>query len=456
MYPLEPDHDQSLELGRQVLDRVVSHLDQLASAASHGREGANQLALSFAQAHPPEHGRPLPAILDQLEQGLEHTINTAGPGYLAYIPGGGLYASALAALWAAATNRYVGLWEPAPPLVQLEQNVIRWLCDLVGFGPEAGGVLTSGGSLANLIATVAARDHQQPEDFLHGTVYVSSQAHLSVAKAARVAGFRQANLRLVPTRGQRLDLEALEQMLSEDRAAGLRPCLLVGNAGTTNTGAVDPLDHLAAAAQRHRLWFHVDAAYGGFFLLTERGRRVLKGIERADSVTLDPHKGLFLPYGTGAVVVRRREQLRASFFAQAEYLQDLDTSQVNFSDLSPEQSRGFRGLQVWLPLQLHGLAAFRDCLQEKLELADWAYARLAAAGFAMLAPPLLSLVAFRHPDGDQAGRRLLEAVLARKEVFLSSTLVEGRYTLRLCVLCFRTHRPHVEAAVEALIELART
>ncbi|MGE0490822.1 MAG: aspartate aminotransferase family protein [Vulcanimicrobiota bacterium] len=456
MHPLEPDLDQSLALGRQVLDRVVSQLAQLSSAASHGREGANQLALSFVQPQPPEHGRPLADILDQLERGLDQTINTAGPGYLAYIPGGGLYASALAALWSAATNRYVGLWEPAPPLVQLEQNVISWLCDLVGFGPDAGGVLTSGGSLANLIATVAARDHHQPEDFLDGTVYVSNQAHLSVAKAARVAGFRRANVRLVPTCDQRLDPVALEQMLTEDRAAGLRPCLLVGNAGTTNTGAVDPLEQLALIAERHQLWFHVDAAYGGFFLLTERGRQALAGIERADSVTLDPHKGLFLPYGTGAVVVRQREHLRASFFAQAEYLQDLDTSQINFSDLSPEQSRGFRGLQVWLPLQLHGLGAFRDCLQEKLDLADWAYARLAAAGFDMLAPPLLSLVAFRHPEGDQAGRRLLEAVLARKEVFLSSTLVDGRYTLRICVLCFRTHRPHVKAAVEALIELART
>ncbi|MCA9793034.1 MAG: decarboxylase, partial [Candidatus Eremiobacteraeota bacterium] len=195
MIPLEPDHEESLALGRQMLERVTAHLAALAHAPSHGREGANQLALSFAEPRPPEGGRALTDILDQLEQGLQHTINTAGPGYLAYIPGGGLYASALAALWSAATNRYVGLWEPSPPLVQLEQNVIDWLCGLVGFGPDSGGVLTSGGSLANLIATVAARDHQQPEDFLQGTVYVSNQAHLSVAKAARVAGFRQANLR---------------------------------------------------------------------------------------------------------------------------------------------------------------------------------------------------------------------------------------------------------------------
>jgi aromatic-L-amino-acid decarboxylase len=236
--------------------------------------------------------------------------------------------------------------------------------------------------------------------------------------------------------------------------------LIVGNAGTTNTGAIDPLHGLADIAQAEGLWLHLDAAYGGFFLLTERGRLALAGMERADSVTLDPHKGLFLPYGTGAIVVRDVETLRKAHHVEADYLPDpeADPAFVDFASLSPELSRDARGLRVWLPLKLHGSQAFTRALDEKLDLAREAATRIAALpGCELVAPPELSLFAFRFafsgssgPSLDSKNRRLLSLVNQRRRVLLSGTWVPSGYVLRVCVLSFRTHRSQIDHLVDDL------
>jgi aromatic-L-amino-acid decarboxylase len=258
----------------------------------------------------------------------------------------------------------------------------------------------------------------------------------------------------------RLRPDALEDRIREDRRRGLTPFLIVASAGTTSTGAIDPLQDLAELASRHGLWLHVDAAYGGFFLLTGEGRRAMQGIERADSIVLDPHKGLFLPYGTGALLVRDGPALRRTHRVTASFLPEMqeDPDLVDFSEYGPELSRPFRGLRVWLPLKMHGLGVFEEQLEEKLALARLAFDRVRALpGIEILAEPQLSLFAFRLvPPGEERddeelnrlNRHFLERINVRQRVYLTSTMLGDRFALRVCVLSFRTHRDRIEAALE--------
>jgi aromatic-L-amino-acid decarboxylase len=348
----------------------------------------------------------------------------------------------------------VNLWSEAPVAAQIENNVVRWLCDLFDYPPGSRGVLTSGGSMANFSAIVAARKDRLPEDFLSGTLYVSEHVHASVTKAAMLAGFPVRNVRHVPADPSlRMDLTALEEMVAADRAAGLMPFAVVGTAGTTNTGAVDSLEAIADLAEGEGLWFHVDGAYGGFFQLTERGRERFRGIERADSITLDPHKGMFLPYGTGALVVREGQKLRdAHHVGTSAYLQDLagDADIPNFAEYSAELSRDFRGLRVWFPLQLHGVSAFREALDEKLDLTEHLYEELKAdPNLEVPWSPDLTVVPFRLRDGDDdANRALLSAINASGRVFVSSTVLDGRYTIRVCIVSHRTHRDRIDECIQ--------
>ena len=443
------------------LERLVAHVESLPRQPSADVAGAAELARSLRESLP-EEGAPYEDLLALLfESAVPKSFNTAGPGYLAYIPGGGLFHAGVADLIADVTNRFVGVWMAAPGLVQIEANVGRWLCEMAGYPSSALGLLTTGGSMANLIALVTARRERLPEDFLSGVLYTSDQAHHSVQKAALLAGFPPARVRSLPSDGEfRIRLDALAETVAADRAAGLHPFFLVVSAGTTNTGAVDDLGAAADAARAHGLWLHVDAAYGGFFVLTERGRRVLHGIERADSITLDPHKGLFLPYGTGSLLVRDGGALRRAHSVHAEYLPPVpeDPDFVDYSTVSPELSRDFRGLRVWLPIKMHGIAAFRRALDEKLDLAAWAAAELRkVAGVEIVAEPQLSLLAFRVTKAglgdaatDDLNRRVMEAVNARGRVYVTSTTVRGRFLIRICVLSFRTHLDRMQMAIEDL------
>jgi aromatic-L-amino-acid decarboxylase len=438
--------------------RIVVHLESLPEQPAFDLDGARELSRSLVESMP-EQGAAPDELLDLVFQAALKSFNTAGPGYLAYIPGGGIFHAAVADLIADAVNRYVGVWLAAPGLSQLEANVVRWFCDIVSYPATARGMLTSGGSLANFSAIVTARRERLPSDFLRGTLYASDQVHHSVVKSAILAGFPPESVRMVPSDDRfRLRLDALEALVAHDRAAGSEPFLLVTSAGTTNTGAVDDLDAAADVAQRHGLWLHADAAYGGFFALTERGRRVMRGLERADSITLDPHKGLFLPYGTGSLLVRDGAALERAHALDAEYMPAMsETAEfVDFCQLSPELSRPFRGLRVWLPFKLAGAGAFRQQLDEKLDLAQWAWQRLCEIeGVEIVAEPQLSIVAFRlmRPGLDaertnRLNRELLERINARRRVYLTGTTVNGTFILRICVLSFRTHLERMQRGME--------
>lgn len=450
-------HDQMQEILRQTEQYVLGFLDRLPFEPADGTADGRRLAAEAATARWPDRGEEFARLLEVIaEKVVPPSYSTAGGGYLAYIPGGGLFPSAVADLIADVTNRYMAVATPAPAAVRIELDVLKWFGQMVGYPDTAAGTLTSGGSIANLTALICARVDRLGESFQDGVIYASTQAHHSVERAARHAGFRPAQIASLPVDDRfRMDLAALERQIAADRQKGRRPALIVANAGATNTGAVDPLVELAAIARREGLWLHVDAAYGGFFLLTGRGRQAMKGIELSDSVTLDPHKGLFLPYGTGSILVRDGKLLKKAMGARADYLQDLDMSEghVNFHEISLEMSRDFRGLRVWLPLRMFGRNAFEATLDEKLDMTWWLYERLRKLdGLHFLEEPQLSILAFTARD-NEASRRLMQTINASQRVLLSSTMIDGRYVVRVCILNFRTDWERIEQLAK-LIEAA--
>jgi aromatic-L-amino-acid decarboxylase len=455
-YPLEPDAAEMHRLVDDAMRRIVAHIELLPSQPASNVEGAAEIARTLIEPLP-QAGTPYGQLLDFLfDEAIARSFNAAGPGYLAYIPGGGIFHAAVADLIADAVNRYVGVFAPAPLLAQLEANVVRWFCEIVGFGEGSGGILTSGGSLANLTSIIAARRTVLGDDFSRGTLYCSDQTHHAFQKAAVLAGFPAANIREIPSDAMfRVRTGLLADAVARDRADGFTPFMLCGSAGTTPTGAVDDLAALARLARAESLWFHVDGAYGAFFMLTQRGREAMRGISEADSIILDPHKTLFLPFGTGALVVRDASVLRRAYSFHAEILPQFQEGAelIDFCEISPELSRDFRGLRVWLPLKLFGIEPFRQQLEEKLDLAAWAAAELhRIEGIEVVAEPQLSIVGFRlvrqGADLDALNHELMARINARQRVMLTGAVVDGKFVIRICVVSHRTHRDRMEMCVE--------
>lgn len=460
------------------LERVARRLDPATGQRAEWLAACGDYAQSFLDALPRTRtyvrdsgrdgfaGFPLqegPADLGELLNFFRREVDTTGilpasGGQMGYIPGGGLFPSALGDFLADISNRYSGVSFAGPGAARMEGALVEWMCRLVGYPATAAGDLTSGGSMATLSALVVARDVHGigPAEIPDSCIYLTGQAHHCIGTALHVAGLGSVRKRIVPMdQRYRLDTAALERMIGEDLGQGLRPWLVVGSAGTTDTGAVDPVDAIADAAARHGLWFHLDAAYGGFFLLCEEGRQQLGEIRRADSIVMDPHKGLGIPYGTGAVLVQRGRQLAESFSYYADYMQDAKhigydpEAEYAPADYSPELTRPFRGPRLWFPLKLFGLAPFRSALSEKIWLARYFHERISAMpGFEAGPYPDLSIVTFRYrPQGGEANdfnRRLLAAVHEDGRVFITSTLIDGVFTLRLAVLNFRTHLEQVD------------
>lgn len=407
-------------------------------------------------------------VLDLLDRGAhQNGVNVGSAGTMAYIPGSNLYASALADYLGAVTNRYSGLYFAAPGSVRMERVLLRWMADLIGYPAGAAGDLTSGGSIANLVGIITARDARglKAKNFGKMVVYLSEQSHHAIDKALRIAGLAESVKRFIPLDGRyRMRPDALEEAIKGDAKTGLYPWLIAATAGTTDTGAVDPLADIAGIANRNGLWLHVDGAYGAAFVLTGQGKRILEGLRSSDSMVMDPHKGLFLPFGSGIVLVREGRHLLAANHYDASYLQDKDVlasgNEVSPADLSPELTRPSRALRLWLPLKLAGVAPFRAALEEKLLLARYFHERLLLEdGFEVGSPPDLSIVTFRYlprrGDPDAFNRRLIDAVQRDGRVFISSTMIDGRFTLRLAVLSLRTHLETVDLAIEILRETAK-
>lgn len=406
----------------------------------------------------PEQPVSIEKLIHLVEEAVDKpALNPASGKHLGYIPGGGVYPGALGDYMAAVANNYAGIFYAGPGAVRMENILIRWMAEILGYPNTALGNLASGGSIATLVAITTARDAKKVKASMieQSVIYLTAQVHHCIHKAFRIAGMGESVFRYIPLNGQfQMDTNHLRKQLALDREAGLKPFMLIGTAGTTDTGAIDPLDELADIAQQNDLWFHVDAAYGGFFVLVDRLKPTFKGIERSDSVVIDPHKGLFLPYGLGAVIIRDvPAQYRAHFY-QANYMQDAlpDSHEYSPADLSPELTKHFRGLRMWLPLQLFGVAAFRASLEEKALLCRYFYEEIPKRGFETGPAPALSVMVFRYPGEEEISRRVLAEVQHDGRVFLSSTSINGEFWIRLAVMSFRTHLKEIELTMNILEE----
>jgi len=455
---LEPDAESRSDARARVIEYSEDFLDNVASLKAY--VVSDDKGLNLFNSPISEQGIDIDEAISLIKQNVDTPgLNPASGGHLAYIPGGGIYYAALGDYLADIFNRYAGVFYASPGAVRLENMLIRWMCDTVGYGPQSHGNLTTSGSLANMIAIVVARDGKniKSADIPRSVIYLSKQTHHSIHKAINVAGLAECVVRHVALDDKyKMRADDLAAQIEADKAAGLNPFLVVASAGTTDVGAIDPLVEIGEIAAAHGLWYHIDAAYGGFFILTDEGRDKLRGLNLADSLIIDPHKGLFLPYGLGVVLVKNVGHLKRAFSFQASYMQDAFAApdELSPAELSPELTKHFRGLRLWLPLKLHGLAPFRACLEEKLLLAKYFHAEVQKLGFESKIEPELSVVTYkyvpRNGDANEFNKKLLEAVVADGRIFISSTMLDGEFTLRFACLAFRTHLKTVDTLLEVL------
>ncbi|MCC6251638.1 MAG: aminotransferase class V-fold PLP-dependent enzyme [Bacteroidia bacterium] len=450
---LDINEEQRAELVQQTTAYLNTFLNNIDQHKAFSRKEAQGLEINNAQ-------HLFSDILEIYQKEVVETgIVASSGGHLGYIPGGGIFAAALADLLAAVTNPYAGVYFASPGAALIETEVVNWLKKVFKFPNSATGVLTSGGSVSNLIAFTAARDKYgvKNEMVKNSVVYLTEQVHHSAQKALRIIGLEDTILRNIPIDDKfRMQVKHLRNCIEQDLQQGLKPFLIIATAGTTDTGAVDPIDDIAEIALKFKLWFHVDAAYGGFFILSSKNE-MFKGIEKADSLIVDPHKGLFLPYGLGAVLIKDKRALLHSHQYTGNYMQDTKGEDIVVSpaNISPELTRHFRGLRLWLPLKLHGIEPFKACLEEKLLLIQYMREKLNTLGFCLGPEPDLSVSYFWYPfekDCDQNNKRLMHEIHNHGEVFLSSTIIGGRFVIRMAILAFRTKRKTIDTTLAMIQE----
>jgi aromatic-L-amino-acid decarboxylase len=464
------DSREFKDAGHRLIDWIAEYLDTIEARPLFPPHAEPRAVEALFDEPVPQEGRPLGDLLGDLEERLiPNCCHVNHPGYFGFITPTPTPAGMLGDLLASALNQNVGSWSIGPGAVALERRVVRWLCDLAGYGPGAGGHLTSGGMMANFVGLKLARDAMTSDRAQHvgvtarGAVYGSEERHVSVDKAADAIGLGREAYRALPTDGAfAVRIDALEEAIAKDRREGIQPIAIVGMAGTTNTGALDDLPALRRIADRERIWLHVDAAYGGGMLLSGRWPGLLKGIEAADSITIDPHKWFYAPLDAGAIVVRDAGRLLASFGMEPAYLRDdMDPEGERFMFYvhSFEQSRRFRGLKVWLSFKRYGarqIGAWIDAnVEQAKHLAVLAQerGRLVAA-----AEPHLSAVCLRFEDPrlQPQDEERLHALVARRledggRYWITTTRLKGRPYFRINPVNFRTRREHMEGLLDALL-----
>ncbi len=454
---LEPDIAQRKVITNKTTDYVNRYIESLSTAPGYRNGACNELpSLEIT-----DRGKPIDKLFDLLRDEVDTLgINSASGAHLGYIPGGGLWTSAIADLLAAVANRYAGIAYSSPGGVAIENKLIEWLCSLVGYPADAHGNLSSGGSISNQIAIQTARDHYgiNSKNIERSVIYLSGQTHHCIQKAIHTTGLDEAVVREIPFDDRyRMDVDALQQQMEKDRKEGLSPFIVIATAGTTDTGAVDPLDSIADVCSVYNAWFHVDAAYGGFFLLVDKLKEKFKGIERSDSVVLDPHKTLFIPYGSGVVLIKNRNALLESYSSKAAYMKDAyRTDEISPADSGPELSKHFRGLRIWLPIHYHGLAPFRANLEEKWLLCRYFHEQIEKTGFETGPDPQLSITLFRYPKDNTNShtQKLLDALHADGRYFFSSTTLGDELWIRCAVVSFRTHLDEINGALKMIKEIS--
>jgi glutamate/tyrosine decarboxylase-like PLP-dependent enzyme len=463
---LELDDATMRRMGHRVADLVVDHLASLRDQPAQ-QSLSRQQTESLIAARPSDDGRDFDELLAFLgERVFPYHAREPHPHFMGYIPSSPTFPAVVGDWMAAGYDFFAGVWTVASGPNQIELTVLEWFRSWLGMPAGTSGLLTSGGSAATLTAVVAARHAADPSgaNTSRLTLYTSEQAHSSVQRAAWIAGIPRDNVRAIVTDDRyRLRDETLSRAIAEDRAAGFTPFLVVGSAGTTNTGAVDPLNAIADLCARERLWMHVDAAYAGFATLTRQGATALDGLGRADSVTLDPHKWLFVPFECGCLLARDPAKLEEAFSVHPEYLTDVRARDrdVNFADLGEQLTRSSHALKIWLSVEYFGVSQIREAIARGIHRAEYAE-RLFAANhdFEILSPAQFGIVCFRaHPPEmtdpaalDALNERINARVNGTGRFLISSTKLRGRFSLRLCTHVHRMTDADIDEVYEAIVE----
>ncbi len=476
--PIEIQPDEFRELGYQLVDQIAGFLETLPNRPVSPDATPTDLRKLLGNNSLPEQGTDAATLLDEAAELLfNHSTLTGHPRFWGYIVGAPSPIGALADLLAAAVNPNVGGWAVAPIATEIESQTIRWLAELIGYPANCGGVLVSGGNVANFTPFIAARKAKTNWDvrktgMVAGEgqrlrVYVSGETHTWIQKAADLFGLGTESIRWLPTDDKlRMDVNILRKQIQEDAARGDLPFMVVGTAGTTAVGAIDPLPEIAAVCREHNLWFHVDGAYGAFAAMLPDAPHALKGISEADSVALDPHKWLYAPLEAGCVLVRDSQSLIDAFSYHPDYY--LLTGKINYFEHSLQNSRGFRALKVWLAIRQVGRDGYRQMIGEDVRLAKELH-RLAEAHPELEAfTHSLSITTFRYVPSDlEAGQEAVEAYLnqlnseildrmfAKGEAYLSNAIIKGIFALRLCIVNFRTSLEDMQALPGIVTRLGR-
>ena len=453
------------ELAHQAVKLVVDRIQDVSEGDAWDGEFQRELADRLMQG-PPGRGRAPAEVLEQVaHEILPLSLRLDHPRSFAFVPTAPTWPGVLADFMASGYNINVATWLTASGPTQVELVVIDWMRCWLGYPQGAGGILTSGGSAASVNALVAAREHAgHPHK---ATVYMSEQSHSAHVRAARIIGIRPEGIRMIACDASfRLDMQALVGAVAEDRARGFNPIAVCANAGAASTGAIDPLEAMADFCEAEGIWLHVDAAYGGFAVVTEAGEALLRGIERADSVGLDAHKWFFQPYEAGGLLVKDLRTLEHAFAVRHDVLQDTiwGANHPNLSDRSLQLSRSFKALKIWMSVQVFGMDAFRRAIAQGMELAERAGAYIEACPtLELLNPVSLGIVCFRVNPGragldeaalEKINRSVLAHVFWDDRAFMSSTTLGGKFSLRLCIINHTTAWEDVQETLEAIVRFA--
>ncbi|MBK9707047.1 MAG: aminotransferase class V-fold PLP-dependent enzyme [Acidobacteria bacterium] len=457
--------EEMRKLGYQVVDQMVEHLSTMRDQPVMRLSSRQELEKKLREPLP-EAPAPVEDILEKLQQDVWSNIGNVGhPRFFAFIPSPSNFVSVMADALVSGFNPFSGTWLEGSGPAEIELITIDWLREICGLPEGAGGLFVSGGSMANLTALAVARKFRLQDKIENAVIYFSDQTHSCVERAILVLGFHPDQIRKIQSDSAfRLRVDLLREALEADRSAGKTPFCLIANAGTTNTGAVDPLDELADLCESEGLWFHIDGAYGAAAAFSDKGRELLKGLGRADSLALDPHKWLFQPFEIGCVIVRDSDQLKATFRILPEYLKDTVRAdeEVNFCDRGIQLTRSFRALKLWMSFKAFGAAAFREAISRGILMAEFAENRLRSMkNWEIVSPATLAIVAFRYAPEDSSedlinelNQLLIRMVLESDFALATSTVLNGRTVLRLCTINPRTTAVDISETLKWLDSLA--
>jgi glutamate/tyrosine decarboxylase-like PLP-dependent enzyme len=466
--PFEMSQAEMTSFGYKIIDEIVQHYASINQKKPVSKASRTEMDAVFLQ-EAPEKSMPAEDVLSFVMKNVIPNSNiSTHPKSFSFVPSPSNFISTMADALATGFNIFSGGWMLSPAAAELEIVTMNWLLKIFHFPvKKGGGIFTSGGSMANLTALAAARGIKCGDDFSDAIIYLSDQAHSSNIKAIRIIGFQKEQIRIIPTDDEfKISINKLKNEIAKDKLKGKKPFCIIATAGTTNTGSVDPLETIATICEQESLWFHIDAAYGGAAILSETGKDALRGIEKADSLTVDPHKWFFQPYEIGCLLVKDKSWLSYTFSEKPEYLRDIEgnESEINFYDYGIQLTRRFRALKFYMSIKTFGLKAFRKAISYNINLAEQTENYLRNSDkWEVVSPANLAIINFRyHPlesnfdekQLDLLNQKISEKVIESKEALLVTTVLKNQVVIRMCLINPNTTFLHVKETLKQCEDVA--